>query len=46
MIPTFIQDAFLIHDKNGSKKLEYVEVSSAMKSAGTFILTIPRVSCI
>ncbi|XP_059931259.1 LOW QUALITY PROTEIN: calpain-9 [Gadus macrocephalus] len=27
-------DVFLIHDKNGSKKLEYVEVSSAMKSAG------------
>ena len=37
----FIQDIFLRHDKNGSKKLEYVEVSLALKSAGIFISIIP-----
>ena len=41
MLTTFIQDIFLRHDKNGSKKLEYVEVSLALKSAGKFIFIIP-----
>ena len=43
MTTTFIQDVFLTHDKNGSKKLEYAEVSSALKSAGTFIFIIQSV---